>query len=84
MGEAVCGARGQTITRTLHDTAGMIDEQGAGTDDSIPRSQHDQVSLRLGRSVMDGREQRRIQTRQSGEYFGIGAVAFTGVVIDRS
>jgi hypothetical protein len=79
-GTFTCTAR----RRKCHDTAGVIDEQSAGADESIARAQNSQISLRLRRAVVDGGEQLGIQSRQASEGFGVGSIILAGVVIDRS
>jgi hypothetical protein len=62
----------------------MVDEYGAATDDGITYSQYSQVSLSLGRPMVDWGEQLRIEASQASEDLGIGAISLAGIVVDRS
>jgi len=78
------GLLGQADPKGFGDAAGVVDEEGAGGDDGIPRAQHSQLSLGLGRAVMDGGEQGRVEVGQAGEGLSVGAIALAGVVVNAS
>lgn len=78
-GEDMGRAGGETSAGGLGRSTGVVDDQGTGMGEGIPRPRDGQICLCLGRAVVNGRQQCWIQTRQPGQRLGIDPVAFGGL-----
>lgn len=61
----------------------MVDEQGPGPQQAVPRPDERQVGLRLRATVVDRAEKLGIEPSEAGQHFRIHPVLLAGVGVDQ-
>jgi len=62
----------------------MVDELSAGANQAVASADDRQVGLGLRAAMVDGGEQLGVEPSQSGQVFGVGAIALAGVAVDQA
>ncbi len=70
------------MAKALEGEADGVDEVDAGADEGVAKFEAEQIMLGLGGTVLDGMQQRGINTGQSGEHLGVASVALAFVAGD--
>jgi hypothetical protein len=70
------------MAEALEGETDGVDEVDAGADEGIAQFEAEQIVLGLGRTVLDGMKQGRVNAGKAGEHLGIALVAFAFVTRD--